>query len=125
MNIGLEELQRQLSELGYSPIIVENTNRKFVKFEFLIPVGRFKGKEVEIALEAPNFPLNPPSGPFLKPHLMPISGGGGTHPTGGIHAMNLPTSDYQYWSRPFSNWKNSEMTAKVYLAFIRTLFDFE
>lgn len=125
MNIGLEELQRQLSELGYSPIIVENTNRKFVKFEFLIPVGRFKGKEVEIALEAPHFPLNPPSGPFLKPHIMPISGNGGNHPTGGIHAMNLPTPDYQYWSRPFSNWKNSEMTAKVYLAFIRTLFDFE
>jgi len=121
MNIGLNELERQLSVLGYSSTIIDN---RFVVFNFKVPTGRFKDKEIEIALEAPQFPLNPPSGPYIKPHIMPITGGGGEHPNGGIHQMNLPTSEFQYWSRPFQNWNNSEKNAKEYLSFIRTLFDF-
>lgn len=122
MNIGLNELQNQLTELGFENEILNN---RFVVFKFIVPTGRFKDKEIEIALEAPQFPLNPPSGPYIKPHLMPITGGGGVHPTGGIHGRNLPTSEYQYWSRPFRGWNNSDKNAKEYLAFIRTLFDFQ
>ncbi len=122
MNIGIIELQRQLTELGLQPEILNNV---YVAFKFKVPHGRFRGQEIEIALEAPQFPLNPPSGPYIKPHLMPFTGGGGVHPTGGIHQRNLPTEEWQYWSRPFSNWNNSEKNAKEYLAFIRTLFDFE
>lgn len=121
MKIGLNELQRQLSELGYMPSIIDN---RFVVFNFRVPLGKFKDRKIEIALEAPQFPLNPPSGPYIKPHLMPISGGGGVHPNGGIHQRNLPSQEFQYWSRPFPNWNNSEKNAKEYLAFIRTLFDF-
>jgi hypothetical protein len=122
MNIGLTELKRQLEELGLTAEIIDN---QFVSFPYKIPHGRFRDKEIEIALEAPQFPLNPPSGPFIKPHIMPISGGGGTHPTGGIHQNNRPTSDWQYWSRPFHNWNASTKDAKTYLAFIRTILDFE
>lgn len=122
MNIGLDELHRQLCELGYSASVVDN---RFVMFKFCVPTGRFKDAVIEIALEAPQFPLNPPSGPYIKPHLMPINGGGGEHPNAGIHQRNLPTSEFQYWSRPFINWNNSEKTAKEYIAFIRTLFDFQ
>lgn len=122
MNIGLGELQRQLDELGYLSSIISN---QFVVFKFKVPTGRFKDKEIEIALEAPQFPLNPPSGPYIKPHLLPITGGGGVHPTGGIHQRNIPTTEFQYWSRPFQNWNNTEKNAKEYLAFIRTLFDFQ
>jgi len=122
MNIGLNELQNQLSELGYKTEIVD---KRFVVFKFIIPTGRFIDKEIEIALEAPQFPLNPPSGPYIKPHLMPITGGGGAHPTGGIHRRDIPTSEFQYWSRPFNGWSNSSKNAKEYLAFIRTLFDFQ
>lgn len=122
MNIGLIELKRQLSELGYNPEITGNV---FVVFEFIVPTGRFKGQKIEIALQAPQFPLNPPSGPYIKPHLMTITGGGGVHPTGGIHDRKLPTPDFQYWSRPFNGWAKSEKNAKEYMAFIRTLFDFQ
>lgn len=122
MNIGVDELKRQLVELGISTEIKYD---KFVVFPFIIPHGRFRNKEVEIALDAPQFPLNPPSGLYIKPHLLPISGGGGMHPTGGIHKNDIPTNEWQYWSRPFRNWSNSEKNAKTYLAFIRTIMDFE
>ncbi|MBI2417416.1 MAG: hypothetical protein HYV28_05840 [Ignavibacteriales bacterium] len=121
MNIGLTELQRQLEELGYKSYQLKG----FVCFNYIIPHGRFRNQEVEIALEAPQFPLIPPSGPTFKPHLLPITNGGGVHPFGGIHQRNLPTSDWQYWSRPFTNWNNTEKNAKTYLAFLRTLLDFE
>ena len=121
MNIGIIELEKQLVELGYSPRIVDN---RFVVFNFKVPTGRFKDKEIELALEAPQFPLNPPSGPFVKPHIMPITGGGGVHPEGGIHRTDHPNVEFQYWSRPFHNWNSSNKTAKDYMAFIRTIFDF-
>lgn len=121
MNIGIKELQNQLNEMGYETIIL---NKKFVVFKFIIPLGKFKDQEIEVALDAPHFPLNPPSGPYIKPHLLPISGGGGSHPTGGIHKRDLPTAEFQYWSRPFRGWNKSQKNAKEYLAFIRTLFDF-
>jgi len=121
MEIGLLELKRQLDEQYIQSEIVDN---RFLKFKYIVPIGKFRGQEIEIALEATQFPLNPPSGPYIKPHLMPITGGGGVHPTGGIHQRNLPTPEWQYWSRPFSNWNNSNKNAKDYLAFIRTLFDF-
>ena len=122
MEIGIEVMVSQLKELGYSP---KTTETQFVIFEFVVPLGRFRGMEIEIALQAPQFPLVPPSGPYIKPHLMPISGSGGQHPTGGIHRWNKPTPDFQYWSRPFNNWNNSQKNMRDYIAFIRRLFDFE
>jgi hypothetical protein len=93
-------------------------------FKFIVPLGRFKGREIEIALQGQQFPMLPPSGPHIKPHLLPITGGGGTHPFGGIHDRKLPTQEFQYWSRPFKGW-TSGMTVDDYLAFLRTLLDFE
>lgn len=122
MNIGISELKRQLEELGYV-VIMEGDN--FLSFKYNIPLGKFRNKEIELGLEASQFPLIPPSGIIIKPHLLPISGGGGSHPNGGIHLRSFPSAEWQYWSRPFTNWGNSEKNAKIYLAFIRTLFDFE
>jgi hypothetical protein len=122
MDIGINELKIQLENLGF---IVELLDNQFVVFSYIVPHGRFRDKEIVIALEAPQFPLNPPSGLYIKPHIMPISGGGGAHPTGGIHQRNIPTHEWQYWSRPFHNWNNSSKDAKTYVAFIRTIMDFE
>ena len=120
--MGIETLESQLSEEGYE---TWRLGKNFVAFRFLVPHGRFRGQTIEIALQAPNFPEIPPSGPHIKPHLLPISGGGGVHPLGGVHARNQPSADFQYWSRPFNGWKNSQKNAAEYIAFLRTLFDFE
>ncbi len=120
--MGIEILESQLSEAGYDTWRIGND---FVAFKFLVPHGRFRGKTIEIALNAPNFPDVPPPGPYIKPHLLPMTGGGGEHPFGGIHARNKPNKEFQYWSRPFKGWKNTNRNIQEYLAFIRTLFDFE
>lgn len=119
--MGNQELLDQLKEKGIEAWMHTNN---FVCFKFKVPHGRFRGHELEIALQAPQFPLLPPSGPHIKPHILPISGGGGTHPYGGIHNRRVPTPEFQYWSRPFRGWK-SGMNIEDYLAFLRTLFDFE
>ena len=122
MNIGISEFKEQLEAIGY---VVTMSGDNFLSFNYKIPLGRFRDKEIELGLEAPQFPLIPPSGLIIKPYLLPASGGGGNHPTGGIHSRTIPSAKWQYWSRPFPNWDNSEKNAKTYIYFVRTLFDFE
>ncbi len=108
--------------MGYEPITYSNG---FVGFKFTIPHGRFRDKEVEIALDISQFPEIPPSGPYIKPHLLPITGATGEHPLGRVHDRKKPTQEFQYWSRPCNGWDQTEKNMKVYIAFLRTLFDFE
>ena len=121
MNIGISELKQQLEDLRY---VVTLNGDTFLSFKYTIPVGRFRDKEIELGFESPQFPLIPPPGLIIKPYLLPIAGGS-IHPNGGIHLRKFPSADWQYWSRPFPNWDNSEKNAKTYMAFVRTLFDFE
>ncbi len=122
MNIGISVLKEQLEAIGY---VVSMSGDNFLSFNYKIPLGRFRDKEIELGLEATQFPLIPPSGLIIRPYLLPVTGGGGIHPTGGIHLRTIPSSEWQYWSRPFPNWDNSEKNVKTYMAFVRTLFDFE
>lgn len=119
--MGNQELLNQLQGKGFETWMHTNN---FVCFKYKIPHGRFRGQQVEIALQGPQFPLIPPSGPYFKPHLLPITGGGGAHPYGGVHDRKVPTSEYQYWSRPLKGWA-SGMGIDDYMAFLRTLLDFE
>lgn len=109
----------QLQAHGYA---VHEPVSDFFAFEYEIPLGKFKGQKVLMAIMVnDSFPMNPPPGPHFKPHLLPVTGGGGTHPYGAIHASPLGI-EWQYWSRPFSEWNNSDKTVKTYLAHIRNLF---
>ncbi|MBB1286831.1 hypothetical protein HRH25_20790 [Flavisolibacter sp. BT320] len=110
----------QLQALGYT---VQEPAPDFVSFEYEIPVGKFAGQKVWMALQVvDSFPMNAPPGPHFKPHLLPISGGGGVHPYGAIHNNSPLGTDWQYWSRPFSEWNRSDRSVKTYLAHIRNLF---
>lgn len=125
--MGHQEVVRQLSELGYEPKLYPEAPGYpggFVAFNFKVPHGRFIGQEVEVALNAPQFPLVPPSGPYISPNLLPIKPFGPLPPFDGIHARMVPTADFQYWSRPFHGWNESGRTVKDYICFLRTLFDF-
>jgi hypothetical protein len=109
----------QLQTLGY---IVLEPAPDFLSIKFEIPVGSFLGQNVWMALQVnDSFPMNPPPGPHFKPHLLPITGGGGTHPYGAIHESSLG-SEWQYWSRPFTaHWNKTDKTVKTYLAHIKNL----
>lgn len=113
------EFVNQLQALGYS---TDEPQPGFVSIEYDIPVGKFIGQKVKLAFQVDDsYPMNPPPGPHFKPHLLPISGGGGTHPFGAIHASGLGEG-WQYWSRPFNaHWNTSDKTAKTYLAHIKNL----
>ena len=112
----------QLEALGFK---VQELSNNFISFSYKIDVGKFINKEVEIAFQVPDsFPLTPPHGPHFKPHILPISGGGGTHPYGGIHQSPLG-QEWQHWSRPIKEWGRTNKTVKIYLAHIRHILDFE
>lgn len=127
MKIGHELIREQLESLGYEVKDYPdhpNYPGGFVAFKFTVPLGKFRGSEIEVALNATQFPSVPPSGPYLTPHLLPIKGGN-VPPYDGIHARMVPTADFQYWSRPFNGWLETDRDMKIYIAFLRTLFDFE
>ena len=120
--MGAEAATKELKTLNIQPIPYPNG---FVGFRYTIPHGRFRNKEIEIALDVSNFPDIPPPGPNIKPFLLPINTAQGDHPFCGIHIRNTPTAEFQYWSRPLNGWDQTKKTMAVYLAFLRTLFDFE
>lgn len=121
MSTAIIEITKQLQALGY---IVQEPASGFVSFQYKIPVGRFREQIVDLAFQIDGaFPMNPVAGgPHFKPHLLPITGGGGSHPFGAVHNSPLG-GQWQYWSRPFREWNQSDKTVKTYMAHIRHLLD--
>ena len=122
MPSGREEFERQLRALGYSPDL--NASGNWVIFRYDVPGGRFTGQVVDLAFDVPtDFPRTPPSGPHLRPQLLPIGLGDGQHPSK-VDASNLGP-DWEYWSRPYVNehrpWRGRE-TVQTYLAHVDNLF---
>ncbi|MBK6826075.1 MAG: hypothetical protein IPG86_04015 [Chitinophagaceae bacterium] len=110
----------QLQALGYA---VQEPATGFVAISYEIPVGKFAGQNVTMSFQVgDSFPMEPPPGPHFNPHLLPVTGGGGSHPFGAIHNSPLGTT-WQYWSRPFAgHWNQTDRTVRSYLAHIRNLF---
>lgn len=125
--VGVQAFISGLKALGYEPMqMPEDANR--VYFDYVVPAGSKEGMKVRIGLMVPcDFPMTPPSGPFVSPHIHPISGSGGVHPTGGIHRGSFTQFDgaggeWQYWSRPFIDWRASKKTVAAYLAHVLKLW---
>lgn len=110
---GLKELGFQITELEASKI----------SFPFKIPVGRFIGTEICLGFIVPDdFPFVPPSGPHVSPLILPKNPNGGPHPSHGVHDSPFGT-EWEYWSRPFPDWNNTDKTAKTYMTHINHLMD--
>ena len=113
---------QQLQALGYYAQELAVQGRIFQVFDYQVPVGRFAGQTVRLGLEVrESFPMDAPPGPHFAPHLLGINTGG-VHPVGGIHNSPLG-AEWQYWSRPFSEWAQTDKTARIYLAHIKHLLD--
>ena len=111
----------QLKQLGLDP---KDRGNGRISFEYTVPVGKFYGEKVELGFEVPaDFPLNPPSGPHVSPRLLPLNNTQGVpHPAGGIHESKNFGATWEYLSRPFPEWKNTDRTVRAYMAHIRGLF---
>lgn len=112
----------QLKKLGYD--ISPEANNGFVIFDYVIEIGKLAGQKIKMAFQvADDFPLNPPGGPHVSPQLHPLHPGQDLpHPKGAVHASPLG-QDWEYWSRPFQNWTQTDRGVRTYMAFIRRLFE--
>jgi hypothetical protein len=101
---------------------IEVPKTEFIAFPFTIPVGKLAGTKIKLGLQIlGDAPINPIPGPHISPPLLPPNTTAEPHPKGGIHASPLGDG-WQYWSRPFKEWKEGERTARRYMAHLNNLF---
>lgn len=118
MSEGREEFAAQLRAAGIEPASVDASAPARVLFPFPITVGRFAGTTVQMGLTVPpDFDRSPPSGPHVSPPLIRQHGGG----LGNVGGSDFG-ADFEYWSRPYTNWGRDGRTVAAYLAFLRMLF---
>lgn len=117
-----------LRRLGYSPRSLPSRSDHLI-FAYQVESGRFKGTDVQIGLVIPaDFPMNPPTGPYISPEIHPINSSG-EHPQGSVHKQQALVFDaeaggsWQYWSRPYQGWAGSRDPVAKYLSHIWKLWD--
>ena len=108
--MALTTLRDALIAEGYDASITGD----FVTFPYVVPVGLHAGTTVQIGLQAPDFPVNPPGGVHVSPRLQ--------HPGDNAHHASPLGPTWIYWSRPYPDWPQSARSASDYLAHIRKLF---
>jgi hypothetical protein len=116
-----------LEKMGFKPSQLK-AHADHIVIDYLVPVGRFAGKQVRHGFVVPgDFPMTPPSGPHVSPHIHPLKADG-QHPTGGIHSahaavfQNALGGEWQYWSRPYPEWPRSKKTAGAYMGHVFKLW---
>ena len=103
--------------MGHAPTEL-GSNR--VAYDYTIPAGRLKGTAITIGIEVPgDFPVTPPGGPHLKPRILPLNPSAPGHPE--RVAESAFGSEWEYWSRPYPGWSESDHTVRSYLAHVRNL----
>lgn len=118
MDAATADFASQLVARGYGATEVA-ANR--ITFRYAVEVGRFAGQEVVIGIEVPpDFDRTPPSGPHVSPRILPINPTATTHPEKVLES-NFGV-DFEYWSRPYTNWGKDGRDVGAYLAFLRHLF---
>jgi hypothetical protein len=115
-----QDFINQLQALGY---MVEDRGENRILFRYTVPVGKFIGQEISLGFQVDeDFPLSPPSGPHITPRLLPLNTATNVHPAGGVHESPFGP-EWEYWSRPFSEWQTTDRSVRIYLSHIRHLFD--
>lgn len=111
----------QLRSLGHD--VVQHQDGR-VTFTYEIPVGRRAGEVVSLGFVVPqDYNLSCPGGPRVQPRLLPINPDASEgHPFGAVHPAPEFGEDWEYWSRPFTNWDQSARDARAYMAHIARLF---
>lgn len=113
---GVERFCTELRELGYEP---REPEPGFVVFDYEPELGPLAGHTVEVGVRPPeSFPIDPPGGVLVRPHLLQVGHPATDHPRGGVHPASVggvTDPSFQYWSRPHSGWHTSPRTVRSYL----------
>ena len=122
---GTKAFLEGLAALGYEPAALPG-KPDHVTIDYVVEGGRFAGKKVKHGFVVPpDFPLTPPSGPHVSPHIHPNQSGG-PHPTGSVSDSPFREAlavEWQYWSRPFPEWAASKKTVAAYMSHIWRLWE--
>lgn len=128
MKLGAAAFMEGLRALGYDPAAVPGL-KDHIAFDYTVECGRFAGTKVRLGLVVPvDFPMSPPTGPYITPEIHPINPNG-AHPLGAVHKDQARPFDqatgarWQYWSRPFPNWATSKRSVAAYMSHIWQLWD--
>lgn len=127
---GVDHFMAGLRELGFKPSAMAGHPGHLI-FDYTVQNGKMTGKEVKLGLVIPSdFPMTPPSGPYVSPEIHPISPDSNPHPKGAVHKEQAKVFDanaggaWQYWSRPFPGWgQNGKRTVAAYMAHIWNLWE--
>lgn len=120
MASGREEFERQLRAMGIEPDSAQPDNR--VAFDYVVPGGRFVGKQIKMGFVVPpDFARNPPGGPHISPRLLPMNPNAPAHPH--RTAESEFGSDWQYLSRPYRGTWTGKKGVAEYLAHVDYLFE--
>lgn len=118
---GVTVFSAGLRELGFEPKQLDG-RPDHVFFDYVVASGTHAGKVVELGVIVPDtFPMNPPTGMHVSPHIHPINPQQEPHPRGGVHATHAEhftvvlRRPWQYWSRPLTEWGTSKKTVAVYM----------
>jgi len=112
--MGHQELIADLKAVGYDAKLKNAGGTEFVAFPYRVPVGAHAGEVVEVSLQAPDWPLNPPGGPHVTPRIQ--------HPGDNAHHGSPLGDNSIYWSRPHPTWVQTSRSVAEYLTHLRTLF---
>ena len=119
--MAVADFAQQLRTMGYE---VTELPEARVSFPYTIEGGKFEGQEITLGFVVPpDFPLNPPTGPHIKPRLLPINTAQGLHPAYGVHESPQFGVEWQYWSRPINHWGNTQRKAADVMRHVRRLFE--
>jgi hypothetical protein len=125
MLTGTEAFVAGLTQLGYRPEVIAG-HPDHVVIDYEVESGRYFGARIRLGfIVPPDFPVTPPSGLHVSPHIHALKSDG-QHPSGAVHAS--PFSQYtaeawQYWSRPCPGWGAGKRTVAAYLSHIWRLWD--
>lgn len=109
----MDELIRQLEELGYT---VDQSHREqgiVIIKDFQIRAGRDAGNHADVGISGGDFPFSPPAGIHIRPPL--------PTPAKGDMASPQLKENWRYWSRRLPDWQQ-ERTARHIVSYINKVF---
>lgn len=119
---GKAAFEKGLTDLG-----IESTpgDGQFVLFPYTVKDGRFKDRNITIALEIPpDFNVTCPSGPHIKPQLIPINPAPMNNTRAAASSLG---TEWEYLSRPFGEgqkgWPGSPRDVKAYMRHINRILE--